>query len=88
LVGTLAVGGATLLLCVAFWAVLKATVGIRVTPEEEFIGLDISEHGMEAYAGFVKKSSIGSIHASRELRPDLKPNLRGNSEYPEVSGNL
>jgi ammonium transporter, Amt family len=87
-VGTLAVAGATLVLCVAFWVVLKATVGIRVTPEEEFIGLDISEHGMEAYAGFAKESSIGSIHASRELRPDLKPNVRGNSDYPEISGNL
>ncbi|MDP8212325.1 MAG: ammonium transporter [Candidatus Zapsychrus exili] len=32
--------------------VIKATVGIRVTPEEELRGLDITEHGMEAYAGF------------------------------------
>ncbi len=35
----------------AFW-VLKQTMGIRVTQEEELKGLDISEHGMEAYAGF------------------------------------
>jgi len=32
--------------------VIKATVGIRVTAEEELKGLDITEHGMEAYAGF------------------------------------
>jgi Amt family ammonium transporter len=31
---------------------LKATTGIRVTKEEEQIGLDLSEHGMEAYGGF------------------------------------
>ncbi len=31
---------------------IKTTIGIRVTPEEELRGLDISEHGMEAYAGF------------------------------------
>ena len=31
---------------------LKATTGLRVTPEEERIGLDVSEHGMEAYGGF------------------------------------
>lgn len=31
---------------------LKITLGIRVSPREEMIGLDISEHGMEAYAGF------------------------------------
>ncbi|MBN1493754.1 MAG: ammonium transporter [Candidatus Omnitrophica bacterium] len=32
--------------------VIKATMGIRVTEEEELKGLDITEHGMEAYAGF------------------------------------
>lgn len=34
-----------------FWAISK-TVGLRVTAEEEMKGLDIGEHGMEAYAGF------------------------------------
>ncbi len=32
--------------------VLKKTVGIRVSEEEELKGLDIGEHGMEAYSGF------------------------------------
>jgi Amt family ammonium transporter len=32
--------------------VLKKTIGIRVSEAEEIKGLDISEHGMEAYAGF------------------------------------
>lgn len=31
---------------------IKATVGLRVTAEEEVKGLDITEHGMEAYSGF------------------------------------
>jgi len=31
---------------------IKYTIGLRVTPEEESKGLDIGEHGMEAYAGF------------------------------------
>jgi len=31
---------------------IKKTIGLRVTPEEELKGLDIGEHGMEAYAGF------------------------------------
>ncbi len=30
----------------------RSTVGLRVTREEELRGLDIGEHGMEAYAGF------------------------------------
>jgi Amt family ammonium transporter len=34
-----------------FWA-LRATLGIRVTESEEIRGLDVDEHGMEAYAGF------------------------------------
>ncbi len=31
---------------------LKATVGLRVSADEEMRGLDIGEHGMEAYSGF------------------------------------
>ena len=32
--------------------VLKSSVGLRVSSEEELKGLDIGEHGMEAYSGF------------------------------------
>lgn len=32
--------------------ILKVTTGIRVSKEEELKGLDIGEHGMEAYHGF------------------------------------
>jgi Amt family ammonium transporter len=35
------------------WGVLKATLGIRVSPEEEREGLDVGEHSNEAYHGFV-----------------------------------
>ncbi len=31
---------------------IKATIGLRVSEEEESKGLDIGEHGMEAYSGF------------------------------------
>lgn len=31
---------------------IKKTIGLRVTEEEELRGLDVGEHGMEAYAGF------------------------------------
>ena len=36
----------------ALFSVLKSTVGLRVGREEELRGLDIGEHGMEAYSGF------------------------------------
>jgi len=35
------------------WLVLKAIMGIRVSEEDEFSGVDISECGMEAYPEFV-----------------------------------
>lgn len=34
------------------FTIIKATIGLRVKPEEEVQGLDIGEHGQEAYAGF------------------------------------
>jgi Amt family ammonium transporter len=34
------------------WLILKVVMGIRVSREEELRGLDIGEHGNEAYAGF------------------------------------
>jgi Amt family ammonium transporter len=30
-------------------ALLKATIGLRVTDEEEFVGLDLTQHGERAY---------------------------------------
>jgi Amt family ammonium transporter len=34
------------------FGLIKLTVGLRVSREEELKGLDIGEHGMESYAGF------------------------------------
>lgn len=42
---------------ILFWTLSK-TIGLRVTAEEEQKGLDIGEHGMEAYAGFQIFSSM------------------------------
>lgn len=58
LIGVLSVGGFTVAISTIFWYALKATVGIRVTPEEEIKGLDVGEHGMEAYNGFVKEADV------------------------------
>jgi ammonium transporter, Amt family len=57
ILGIVAVGIFTLVLSAAFWLALKATLGIRVSAEEELKGLDIGEHGMEAYSGFLKDTS-------------------------------
>jgi Amt family ammonium transporter len=37
------------------WAIIKAVMGIRVTEEEEYEGVDIAECGMEAYPEFTNK---------------------------------
>ena len=57
LLGVQAMGSAsvilfTLVASLIFWGVIKATMGLRVAQEEEINGLDLGEHGMEAYAGF------------------------------------
>jgi Amt family ammonium transporter len=62
ILGVLAYGLFTVVMSAIFWMVLKATLGLRVEPEEEMKGLDISEHGMEAYSGFLKDTSdMGSV---------------------------
>lgn len=50
--GVLLVGVFTVALSAIIWLVLKAVIGIRVTREEELGGLDIGEHGNEAYPDF------------------------------------
>ncbi len=47
----------TLVVSLVFWSVIKALMGMRVTAEEEIEGLDMGEHGMEAYAGFQTSTS-------------------------------
>jgi len=39
----------------ATWAIIKAVMGIRVSAEEEYEGVDIAECGMEAYPEFTNK---------------------------------
>lgn len=50
--GVLLVGVFTVVLSGVIWWILKKTLGIRVTREEELVGLDIGEHGNEAYPDF------------------------------------
>ena len=52
LIGVLAVAGWVFLAAAILFLILKFTVGLRVSKEEELKGLDIGEHGMEAYSGF------------------------------------
>ena len=50
-------GAYTVLISAVCWLIIKFTIGLRVSPEEEIEGLDIGEHGNEAYHGFVLSST-------------------------------
>ena len=50
--GVLTVGGFVFGGALAVWAILKAVFGLRVKEDEELKGLDLGEHGGEAYSGF------------------------------------
>ena len=63
------------------FVVIKATIGLRVTEEEEILGLDIKEHGLpSAYAGF------SLMDVSNTMTMDVNENTDlGTSDYEEAS---
>ncbi len=40
------------------WLIIRGTVGLRVSQAEELEGLDVGEHGNEAYYGFVMQAPV------------------------------
>ena len=52
LIGVVAAGVFCLVMGFILFFVVKLIMGIRVSEEEEIKGLDIEEHGVEAYGGF------------------------------------
>ena len=50
--GVVAYGIFCLIGSILIFTVLKYSIGLRVSEDEEIIGLDIGEHDMESYAGF------------------------------------
>ena len=51
-IGIASVGAYVFTIALLFWWLLKVTIGIRVSPQEELEGLDIGEHGQLAYPEF------------------------------------
>jgi len=52
LIGVVTVFAWVFLGATALFLIIKHTIGLRVSREEELRGLDIEEHGMESYSGF------------------------------------
>ncbi|MCD8322114.1 MAG: ammonium transporter [Oscillospiraceae bacterium] len=67
--GVIAIAAWTAVTISLFFLLLKKTIGLRVSPEDEITGLDISEHGLvSAYADFMPAmgagvASIGTVTA-------------------------
>ena len=80
LTGFAAVAAWTAVTITIVFLIIKATLGLRVTEEEEIIGLDPTEHGLpSAYAGFAIMDVSGDIMDVNE-NTDL-----GSSEYKTAS---
>ncbi len=56
LLGVAAYGAFTVVATTILWLILKATIGIRITKEQEETGLDTLEVGIEAYPEFARGS--------------------------------
>lgn len=58
LIGVIAYGVFTVVCCLIIFMVIKLTLGLRVSEQEEMEGLDLGEHGMEAYPDFSTSTGI------------------------------
>ncbi|MEP2783109.1 MAG: ammonium transporter [Pseudoruegeria sp.] len=54
IIGFAAIGAFVFVVSTVIWVILKVTMGIRVSEEDEINGLDMAELGMEAYPEFHK----------------------------------
>jgi len=80
LTGSVSVAAWTVVTITIVFLVIKATLGLRVSEEEEIVGLDPTEHGLpSAYAGFAIMDVSGDVMDINE-NTDL-----GSSEYATAS---
>ena len=72
LIGVVATGVFVMIASSIVWLVLKYTIGIRVSEEDEMLGCDSSEIGMEAYPDFQRVSIGGSSGISGYSNPETR----------------
>ncbi len=72
LIGVFASGAFTFIVSLAAWLIIKATMGLRVSFQEEIEGLDIGEHGNTAYPEFITRKPIYSVF-SYTSKEDIVP---------------
>ena len=62
-IGVVAVGVWTVVTSVVLFTIIRATIGLRVSEAEEESGLDIGEHGTEAYPEFTGGRDPFGLHS-------------------------
>ena len=73
LLGILAIGAFSFIASGIVWFILKKTIGIRVSREEEIQGLDIGEHGNIAYPDFaLVAESVNPDDIPAVVKPEYK----------------
>lgn len=84
LLGIVAVGAFVFVSSLLVWVVIKKTMGIRVSREEEIAGLDIGEHGNVAYPDFasvtaetefIKGAEIVKVDSKVTAKPAVSPDV-------------
>lgn len=78
------VGGLTIFVWVfgaslVVWGVLRLVMGLRVSEEEEYVGVDLTECGMEAYPEFTRSFGGARGAASSAPRSDAQPAMPGGA---------
>ena len=80
ILGVLAVAAWTIVTMTIFFKLIKATIGLRASKEEEMKGLDVTEHGLiSAYADF---APIGVGVASLDESIDVEGNVPVTQAVP------
>jgi Amt family ammonium transporter len=77
IIGIVAIGIFTFAFACILFSIIKATMGLRVSPDEESEGLDVGEHGNVAYGSsqmFSPGSSLG-MASQRSMRTEPVPRL-------------
>ncbi len=57
-IGVIGAGVTVFVLSLIVWSLIKATIGLRVSIQEEIEGLDLGEHGQTCYPDFVVRKTM------------------------------
>jgi Amt family ammonium transporter len=72
--GVLATAVFVVAVSIVCWFVIKKTIGVRVSEDEEIAGLDVAEIGVEAYP-VDRESASKIVSAAAEAAPEMQPAL-------------